>query len=173
MFAARIVRVVELAFRWHVAISMFVYGIAKTVQFTPTSEVTAPANTLTGQQLMWAFYGYSSGYAKFLGVVEMLGAGLLLFRRTTLLGYLVLTGVLVNVIAQDLVYDVNVGALRAACIYQGLLLAVVALNGAQVRQVWRALTTPAEGSPMPWYWLALGAGLVLAATLAIEHGFTH
>jgi len=50
---------------------------------------------------------------------------------------------------------------------------VVALNGAQVRQVCRALTTPAKGSPMPWYWLALGAGLVLAVTLAIEHGFTH
>lgn len=76
-------------------------------------------------------------------------------------------------IAQDLVYDVNAGALRAACIYQGLLLAVVALNGAQVRQVWRALTARAAGSPMPLYWLALGAGLVLAATLAIEHGFTH
>ncbi len=173
MSMVRVRAILELAFRWHVAISMFVYGIAKTVQFSPTSEVSAPANTLTGQELMWAFYGYSLGYAKFLGVVEMLGAVLLLFRRTTLLGCLLISGVLVNVITQDLVYDVNAGALRAACIYQGLVFAVVALNGAQVRQVWRALTARAEGSPMPWYWLALGAGLVLAATLVLEHGFTH
>ena len=173
MFATRIVRVVELGFRWHVSVSMFVYGIAKTVQFSPTSEVSAPANTLTGQELMWAFYGYSLGYAKFLGVVEMLGAGLLLFRRTTLLGCLTLTGVLVNVIAQDVVYDVNAGALRAACIYQVMLLAVVALNGAQVRQVWRALTTPGEDTPMPWYWIAVGAAVVLAVTLGAERLITH
>ncbi len=165
--------VLELAFRWHVAISLFVYGIAKTVQFSPTSEVDAPVNTLTGQQLMWAFYGYSVGYAKFLGVVEMLGAVLLLFRRTVLLGCLVVTTVLVNVIAQDIVYDVLEGALRAAIIYQVLTVLIVALNWPQVVRIWQAFTTPAPySSRLPWYWLALGAAAVLVLTLALEHSFT-
>jgi hypothetical protein len=166
--------VLELAFRWHVAISLFVYGIAKTVQFSPTSEVDAPVNTLTGQQLMWAFYGYSLGYAKFLGVVEMLGAGLLLFRRTVLLGCLVVTTVLVNVIAQDIVYDVLEGALRAAIIYQLLTALIVALNWSQVVRIWRAFTTPAPHSPtLLWYWLVLGAAAVLVTTLALERSFSH
>lgn len=166
--------VVELAFRWHVALSLFIYGFAKTLQFSPTSEVDAATNTLTGQQLMWAFYGYSLGYAKFLGVVEMLGAGLLLFRRTVLLGCLVVTTVLVNVIAQDIVYDVLQGALRAAIIYQVLTALIVALNWSQVVRIWRAFTTPAPfSSRLPWYWLTLGAAAVLITTLALERSFSH
>ncbi|MGV3638611.1 MAG: hypothetical protein ACO1NQ_13305 [Flavobacteriales bacterium] len=166
--------VVELAFRWHVAISLFVYGVAKTVQFSPTSEVAAPTNTLTGQQLMWAFYGYSIGYAKFLGLVEMLGAGLLLFRRTVLLGCLVSTTALVNIIAQDIVFDVLEGALRAAIIYQVLIGLILLLNGPQVVRIWRAFTAPgASASSWPWYWLAVGAAATLSVTLVLEHLITH
>ncbi len=170
----RLLRIVELAFRWHVALSLFIYGFAKTVQFSPTSGVDAATNTLTGQQLMWAFYGYSLGYAKFLGVVEMLGAGLLLFRRTVLLGCLVVTTVLVNVIAQDIVYDVLEGALRAAIIYQVLTAFIILLNRDQVLSIWKAFTTPTpKPAGLPWYWLAVGAALVLISTLALEHSFTH
>lgn len=169
-----IMPVIELALRWHVALSLFVYGIAKTVQFSPTSAVDAPVNTLTGQQLMWAFYGYSIGYAKFLGVVEMLGAGLLLFRRTVLLGCLVSTTVLVNIIAQDIVFDVLEGALRAAIIYQILIGLILLLNGPQVVRIWRAFTAPgASTSSWPWYWLAVGAAATLSITLILEHLITH
>lgn len=167
-------RILELAFRWHVALSLFVYGIAKTVQFTPTAEVSAPVNTLTGQQLMWAFYGYSLGYAKFLGVVEMLGAGLLLFRRTTLFGCLVVTTVLVNVIVQDIVFGVLEGALRAAIIYQVFTVVILLLNWQRVKAVWQAFTAPVRSaSALRWYWLALGAAALLACTLFLEHVITH
>ncbi|MBL7939011.1 MAG: hypothetical protein JNL43_06595 [Flavobacteriales bacterium] len=166
--------ILELACRWHVALSMFVYGIAKTVQFDATAGNDAPVNSLSGQQLMWAFYGYSLGYAKFLGVVEMLGAGLLLFRRTTLLGCLVVSSVLVNVIAQDITYGVNEGALRAALIYQMLTFLVVLLNRHQVVRIWKAFTSPVPSTEgLRWYWLVLGSLVVLAATLGLEHLITH
>lgn len=169
-----LIHMIELALRWHVAISMFVYGIAKTVQFDATAENDAPVNSLTGQQLMWAFYGYSLTYAKFLGVVEMAGAVLLLFRRTTLLGCLVVTTVLVNVIVQDLVYGVLEGALRAAIIYQVLTIVVLLLNWQQVMNVWKAFTAPGQAATtLRWYWLALGAAVVLACTLFLEHVVTH
>jgi len=169
-----LLRMLELALRWHVSLSMFVYGIAKTVQFSPAAEVGSPVNELTGQQLMWAFYGYSIGYAKFLGIVEMIGAVLLLFRRTTLLGCLVVTVVLVNVIAQDIVYGVLEGALRAAIIYQVLTVFVVLLNWEQVARVWQALTTPgATPAILRWYWLAFGALGILIITLSLERAITH
>ncbi|QQR87334.1 MAG: hypothetical protein IPJ76_03680 [Flavobacteriales bacterium] len=172
--SAHLLRILELAFRWHVALSMFVYGIAKTVQFDATAGNDAPVNSLSGQQLMWAFYGYSLGYAKFLGVVEMLGAGLLLFRRTTLLGCLVVTTVLVNVIVQDIVFGVLEGALRAAIIYQVLTVVILLLNWQRVMAVWQAFTTPVRSaSALRWYWLALGAAAVLACTLFLEHAITH
>ena len=169
-----LIHMIELALRWHVAISMFVYGIAKTVQFDATAENHAPVNSLTGQQLMWAFYGYSLTYAKFLGVVEMAGAVLLLFRRTTLLGCLVVTTVLVNVIVQDLVYGVLEGALRAAIIYQALTVVILLINWQRVTAVWKAFTSPVQTtSALRWYWLALGAAAVLACTLFLEHMVTH
>lgn len=169
-----IARILELAIRWHVAISLFVYGIAKTVQFDATAQNDAPVNSLTGQQLMWAFYGYSVTYAKFLGVVEMAGAVFLLFRRTTLLGCLVITTVLVNVIAQDIAYGVLEGALRAAIIYQVLTIGVLLLNWQQVMNVWKAFTAPVQAATtLRWYWLALGAAVVLACTLFLEHVVTH
>lgn len=172
--SAHLLRIIELACRWHVALSMFVYGIAKTVQFDATAGNAAPVNSLSGQQLMWAFYGYSICYVKFLGIVEMAGAVLLLFRRTTLLGCLVVTTVLVNVIAQDITYGVNEGALRAAMIYQVLTFLVVLLNWHQVVRIWKAFTSPAPSTEgLRWYWLVLGALMVLAASLGLEHLLTH
>lgn len=168
-----LIHLIELALRWHVAISMFVYGIAKTVQFDATAENDAPVNSLTGQQLMWAFYGYSIAYAKFLGVVEMAGAALLLFRRTTLLGCLLTSAVLVNVVVQDLVYDVNRGALLAAMLYQCLVVVVLFLNASRVREVFRALTAPVPASGVRWYVLVLGALAILALTLSVEYLLTH
>jgi len=144
--------VLELALRWHVAFALFVYGIAKTVQFTPAADIDTPVNSLDGQQLMWAVFGYSPGYAKFFGLVEMLGATLLLFRRTALLGCLVVTTVLVNVIAQDIVFGVLAGALRAAILYQVLTVCILVLNREQVLHIWRSFTTPAASwTTAPWY----------------------
>ncbi len=173
MRSAPFLRVLDLALRWHVALSMFVYGIAKTVQFAPTSTVSAPTNTLSGQELMWAFYGFSVGYVKFLGVVEMTGAVLLVFHRTKLLGCLILTSVLVNVITQDIVYHVNEGALRAACIYQGAIIVILVLAREQVKSVWKAVMAPPPRSELRWYWSVIGAVAVLAVTLLMEHVITH
>lgn len=169
-----VLRTLELALRWHVALSMFVYGISKTVQFSATADMDDPVNSLSGQQLMWAFYGYSLTYAKFLGVMEMLGSALLLFRRTTLLGCLVVTTILVNVIAQDIAYGVLEGALRAAIIYQVFTLFIVLLNRERVVGVWKAMVARVpESGTMRWYWLGLGAVGVLAATLTLEWLITH
>lgn len=153
---------------------MFVYGFAKTVQFSPTSDIADPVNSLTGQQLMWAFYGYSAVYAKFLGVVEILGAGLLLFRRTVLLGCLIVTTVLVNVIAQDIVYGVLEGALRAAIVYQLLTFIILWINRVHVLRIWHAfLSTEPSPHRIRWYWLAAGATAVLALSLRLEFWITH
>jgi hypothetical protein len=52
--------------------------------------------------------GASPGYQVFGGLAEVLGATLLVFRRTVTLGALLLAGVLTNVVALNLFYDVGV-----------------------------------------------------------------
>jgi len=75
-----------------------------------------------------------------LGVLEMLGGILMLLRRTRLIGCLLVTSILVNVILQDIFYGVNVGALKAAIIYQLLIFAILWLNKAKVIQCFKILT---------------------------------
>ena len=115
-----------------VASAMYIYGFLKYAQFGNPSEVTKSVATMTGMELMWAFYGYSKPYAILLGVVEIVGSTLLLIRKTRILGGFLLTGILMNIIAQDFFYGVNEGALRAAIIYQTMILGILWINRAEV-----------------------------------------
>jgi hypothetical protein len=58
--------------------------------------------------LLWSLMGASPGYQMFAGFGEALGGTLLLWRRTTLMGALILCGILANVVALNLAYDVPV-----------------------------------------------------------------
>lgn len=136
--------ILETAAAWLVAVSMFLYGFGKVVQFGNMAALDTPVSQLTGMQLMWAFYGHSKAYALVLGAFEVLGGLLLLFRKTRLLGCLLLTAILFNVILQDIFYGVNAGALRAAIIYQGLVACILWRNRAALVLVFRALTARAS-----------------------------
>ncbi|MGH2900108.1 MAG: hypothetical protein ACRDMZ_15645, partial [Solirubrobacteraceae bacterium] len=57
---------------------------------------------------LWAFMGYSLPYTFFAGFMEALGGVLLMWRRTTTLGALVLVAVLTNVVLMNFCYDVPV-----------------------------------------------------------------
>jgi hypothetical protein len=106
--------------------------------------------------------------------MEMLGATLLLFRRTLLLGCLIVTTMLVNVIAQDIVFGVLHGALRAAILHQFLTVFILILNRAQVLRIWRSFTTPANRSTTaPWHWIGAGALVLFIITTLLERLITH
>jgi len=118
----------ENAISWIVVFAMYVYGFAKIIQFGDTAQIDKPVSELTGMQLMWAFYGYSKTFAIVLGFLEVLGGTLILIKRTRLIGCLFTSTILVNVILQDIFYEVNKGALRAAIIYQILIFIILWLN---------------------------------------------
>lgn len=118
-------KIIEISFVLVVASAMYIYGIGKYIQFDSQQEITKSVSELTGMELMWAFYGYSRTYAVILGIAEILGGTLLLIRRTRILGAILLTGILMNVITQDIIYGVNLGALKAAIIYQLMIFAIL------------------------------------------------
>lgn len=120
--------IIENALSWIVVFAMFAYGIGKYFQFRGAAQVDRNISELTGQEFMWAFYGYTQGFPIVLGVFEVTGGLLLLFKRTRLLGCFFLSTILVNVILQDIFYEVNVGALRAAIIYQLILFIILWMN---------------------------------------------
>ncbi len=122
-----------------VAFSMFAYGFGKWVQFNDGLSVPKKVSELTGQELMWAFYGYSKPFVLILGFLEILGAVLLFFKRTRVFACLFLTVILINVILQDIFYDVLKGALIAAIYYQILIALILYFNRVQVLAITKVL----------------------------------
>jgi hypothetical protein len=167
-------KVLEWASVLIVSSAMLIYGVGKLVQFGAPS-VDKPVSELTGMELMWAFYGYSKAYALLLGALEVTGGLLLLLPRTRLLGALFITTILVNVIIQDVVYEVNRGALKAAIIYQAFTFLILWLNR---RAVWEALVDlsriPSVSGPARKKWVMALLAVLLAALIKwIEFQVTH
>jgi uncharacterized membrane protein YphA (DoxX/SURF4 family) len=86
--------------RFFLAYTILGYGYAKVFagQFPHTmANMDARLVELSPMRVAWAFFGYSKGYQEFLGWGEVIPAVLLLFRRTTLIGALMMFIVILNV----------------------------------------------------------------------------
>ena len=171
-------RVLELAARWYVFYFLNLYGFAKILGgqfYTPDrlpAEVAAtPLGQVTDFDLAWTFMGRSFAYMLFIALGEILGAWLLLWERTKLLGVAVLLPILLNILAFDVIFfaEDEYGALASATIYTLLLFLILHLNKERVVQSLRALT-PRDSSllsPRGRRWkvvlLALAAMAILFA----------
>ena len=122
------IEIFENAISWIVVVAMFIYGGGKLIQFDGAAEIDKTISEMTGMELMWAFYGYSKSFAITLGVFELIGGFLILVKRTRIIGCLFTSTILVNVIFQDIYFGVHLGALKAAILYQLLLLIILSLN---------------------------------------------
>jgi len=122
------IEIFENAISWIVVTAMFIYGGAKLVQFDGAADIDKTVSEMTGMELMWAFYDYSRPFAITLGALELMGGFLILIKRTRIIGCLFTSTILVNVIFQDIYFGVHMGALKAAILYQSLILIVLLLN---------------------------------------------
>ena len=154
---------VYTAVRFILAALMFWYAWGKILggQFGPGVDLfylPRPVAGLTPMNLLWAFMGASRPYAIFTGLVEFAGGLLLLTRRTALLGALLSTAALTNVLMLNLAYDVNVKT--AAGVMLAMALFLTAPHAARLGQVF-LLNRPTHAAPPPP--LFTNAGLDRAA----------
>ena len=122
------IEILENAISWIVVLAMFIYGGGKLIQFDEAIEIDKTVSELTGMELLWAFYSYSKSFAMTLGILEIIGGILILIKKTRIIGCLLTSTILVNVIFQDLYFGVHLGALKAAILYQILILIILWLN---------------------------------------------
>ena len=133
------IEIFENAVTWIVVFAMFAYGGAKLVQFDGAAAINKTVSEMTGMELMWAFYGYSKSYAMALGLFEIIGGTLMLIKKTRIIGCFFISTILVNVILQDIYFQVHLGALKAAILYQFLIIMILWLNRYKVVQSIKAL----------------------------------
>ena len=149
----RLERWLRVYSRHALALVAMVYAMAKVVptQFgylTP-GELLRPFGRLTGFSVVWDFMAASPAYTVFAGLVELIGAVLLFFPTTTLIGALILAGALTNVFVMDLAYGVG----TAPTIIAGLLLALDAIvlapyAGPLLRTLLGRQTAPLPAEPV-------------------------
>jgi len=112
--------------RFGLAAIMFGYGFAKII---PTQmpalqleRLVEPLGEFSPMGLLWTFMGFSSVYEIFTGVGEALGSFLLVFRRTTTLGALLLCIVLSNVALLNYTFDVPVKLFSTNLLFMAIFL---------------------------------------------------
>lgn len=113
--------------RYYLAVVMFSYGFVKVFKvqfpFPRLEQLVTPYGDSSPMGLLWTFMGYSTPYTVFAGLGEVLAGALLLFRRTTTLGALVVIAVMSNVVMMNFSYDVPVKLFSSHLLLMGLALA--------------------------------------------------
>lgn len=137
--------------RYVLAGSMLSYGFIKVfpAQFPPPLPVRLiqPYGDSSPMALLWTFMGYSAGYVIFTGVVEVLGGALLLWRRTTTLGALIVAGVMTQVAALNYAYDVPVKQYSTMLVLMALFIAAPDLRRVADVLVLNRATSPVDLGP--------------------------
>src|SRR5262249_26299040 len=110
------------------ALLLFTYGSSKLLgrQFTLPPEVALrPVGSLNGYQLAWFYYSYSHVYAVILGLIQIAGGVLLLFRKTALLGAAITLPVMTNIVMINVFFSIAWGALGTSTFIFASMLAVL------------------------------------------------
>ncbi len=139
----------ETVSRWYVFIFLNIYGTGKIAggQFYRKGNLPPEiANTTIEQanafELAWSFMGYSYTYILFIGISQIIGAWLLMWNRTKLLGVMILFPIMVNIIVFDIIFLDIKDALVNAIIYFLMLLYILYANKDRIAEAFKTLTNP-------------------------------
>lgn len=109
---SRLFQFLYIYIRFVLALTMIFYGVTKVLplQFPSPSlaHLLQPLGEFSPMGLLWNFIGYSYAFGIFVGLGETIGGLLLAFKRTILLGSLILIAVLANVVMFNFTYDIPV-----------------------------------------------------------------
>lgn len=113
--------------RYYLSLVSFGYGILKLfalqMYFPNLSQLATPLGDFLPMRFSWMFFGYSTPYQTFSGVMETIVGILLLNRKTVTLGALLGIGVFANVFVLNLSYDIPVKLYSMQLLIYSLFLA--------------------------------------------------
>jgi hypothetical protein len=114
--------------RYLSAFLLFTYGSSKLLgrQFSLPPEIALrPVGSLSGYQLAWFYYSHSHTYAVILGLIQLAGGALLLFRKSALLGAALTLPVITNILMINVFFHIAWGAMCTSAFIFASMLAVL------------------------------------------------
>lgn len=136
--------------RYWLAFEICTYGFAKILHTQFAHSVvrdSTPVNQLNGFELTWNYFSHSYMMAVIIACMQIGGSVLLLFRRTTLLGVVILLPILLNIVLIDVFFQIPVGALLNAILFSLALIYLLLLRWAALVGLFLA---PAGDLPVVW-----------------------
>jgi hypothetical protein len=120
---------------YYLAMQLFAYGFSKIFKwqfYLPEPNILfSYLGEVPRDLLFWSSMGSSRPYTMFAGFVEVSIGFLLLFRRTRLIGGLLATGIMINVLMINLCFDISVKLYSAF-----LLLLSLIIVAPETRRLW-------------------------------------
>lgn len=169
-----LLKIAERTLRYFVAFFIFIYGAAKPFQFGYHKELpNTPVNELSGMELMWCFFGYSDVLPIIIGILQVVGAFLLLFPRSKILGILILIPIMANIVLFDIFYQVLWGATVNAIVFLIILISLLFFERQRMSKVIQIITAKTTKDPkaIQLFFISalLAAIMFFAYTYIIQH----
>ncbi|MDR6945198.1 hypothetical protein [Mucilaginibacter pocheonensis] len=96
--------------RYFIALDLCMFGFQKIfhLQFAiPLGMLDNPFSSLSGEEMMWAFFGHFYAFTVIIACLQFMGAIMLLFRKTRLLAVIFLLPLLFNILLLDYFYNLG------------------------------------------------------------------
>lgn len=126
---AKVYAILYSGIRYCIAFNLASFGWKKFygLQFIVPSEISnMPMNQQSGEWLTWYYFGYSHAFGIIIALIQIVGGYLLLFRRTLLIGSVILFSLLLNLTLINVFYQMNAGAmLQSVLLTIGVLYLIV------------------------------------------------
>jgi len=109
----------QAVMRYFIAIDLSMIGWQKLFHlqfYTPLGILDQPFSTFSGEALTWAYFGHSYAFTCVVGLFQIAGSYLLLFKRTSIFACFILFPVLLNIVCIDFFYHFEIGELAHAAI---------------------------------------------------------
>jgi hypothetical protein len=176
-------KILEIVSRWYVFVFLNLYGIGKIMggQFYRKGKLPEEIASLTleqasGYDIAWTFMGYSYAYILFVGISQIIGAWLLLWNKTKLLGVAILFPIMINIVVFDVIFLDVKDAVVNAVIYLLMLVYILFYNKEKVNTAYQSFTTLPVKNKLDKKQLVKRIGLVLvvmAIIFAIDQFFVN
>ena len=144
--------------RYWLALVISLYGFGKLLktQLQPAVyDFDTPLGEVSGYRLTWFFFGYSYPLVVIIGLLQLAGALLLLYRRTRLLGVMILLPVMVNIVLINLFYAIDEGAFVTSIFISLGLLFLLLLDWDKLKAAFWDVVDPLPTLRLGRHWVKL------------------
>jgi len=117
----------QILLRFFLAYTIMQYGAAKVLDVQFSSSISSLDTRVVDMRPMsvaWSFFGYSFSYEFFIGCSQIAAALLLLFRRTSTLGAILMVTIMSNIVFVNFAFDVCVKFFSSTYLVMSLYLLV-------------------------------------------------